>query len=433
MKPLLRDTRVHRLLAANTLGAIGTGVTIFSVPWLLVHEPGGSEAYRWATIGTTIVLLLAMPYWGAWVDRHSRKTGVLASETWGFFSAIAMAVAVLVGGAGQAELVLIYFAGMLYYTLHFPPRFAMIQQMFDRSQYQSLIGLMEIQGQTAMMIAGGLGGWLVTHVPLWGILFFNAFTYLASFLIQATLPYEPTHLTRTAREVTTPLGAEMDEAPDVAGSVPKAPSARSVWHAVGEGWVWLRARPQLTVFFTCSLMPFIIVMAANYLFPIYVAHTLHASAVWFAAGEIAFAIGAIGAGALLPRLLAQHTAATTIPGTMLAFLAGLLAVIVFQLPFAYLGASVLLGFGNAGSRVARSSLMLHVIPNDVMGRVGVFFSVLDRILRTVLVLAMGIIDLYGPPAGFAVLAVVLLAALYGVMQSRHALPRRAAEPSPLAA
>ena len=42
-----------------------------------------------------------------------------------------------------------------------------IQQLFDRSQYQSLIGLLEIQGQTAMMIAGGLGGLLVDRVPLW--------------------------------------------------------------------------------------------------------------------------------------------------------------------------------------------------------------------------------------------------------------------------
>jgi len=32
MTELLRDTRVQRLLVANTLGAIGSGVTIFSVP-----------------------------------------------------------------------------------------------------------------------------------------------------------------------------------------------------------------------------------------------------------------------------------------------------------------------------------------------------------------------------------------------------------------
>ena len=38
-----------------------------------------------------------------------------------------------------------------------------------------------------MMIAGGLGGVLIERVPLWTILLFDAATYLASFLIQATL------------------------------------------------------------------------------------------------------------------------------------------------------------------------------------------------------------------------------------------------------
>jgi MFS family permease len=407
MKDLLRDTRVQRLLIANTLGSIGSGVTIFAVPWLLVHQPAGNEAYRRVTIGTTIVLFLLMPYYGAWVDHHSRKTALLASEAWGFLATAAMAVTgLLLGGFATWQLMTIYFAGMLYYTLHFPAKFAMIQQMFDRSQYQSLIGLLEIQGQTAMMIAGGLGGVLVERVPLWGILLFDAATYLASFLIQASLPYEATHLAAPSSSAAT--------------SLPK-PAAPSVWSGVAAGWRWLRERPRLAIFFTCSLVPFLIVMAGNYLFPIYVAQTLQASAVYFAGGEIAFALGAILAGVILPRLIGRHTAANTIPATMLVFLGGLIVIIVLRFPLMFLAAGALLGFGNAGCRVARSALLLHLVPNEVMGRVGGFYQVLDRVLRTVLVFAMGIIDLHGPPAGYMVLTAVLLVALWGVMQTRSAV------------
>jgi MFS family permease len=404
MKVLLRDTRVQRLLVANTLGSIGSGITIFSVPWLLVHRPEGSAAYLWATVATTIVLFAITPHYGAWVDRHSRKTALLASEAWGFFATVAMAITGLVlGGFATWQLMTIFFCGMLYYTLHYPAKFAMIQQMFDRSQFQSLVGLLEIQGQTAMMIAGGLGGWLVEHVPLWVILLFDAATYLTSFLIQATLPYEAIHLaTRHSPHVT--------------------PTAKpSIWQSVAEGWRWLRDRPRLTVFLTCSLMPFIIVMTANYLFPIYVSQTLHAGAEWFAGGEITFAFGAIAAGALLPRLIAQHSASTTIPATMLVFLGGLVLVLLVRIPLVYLGAGLLLGFGHAGCRVARSALMLHLIPNEVMGRVGGFYNVLDRVLRTLLVLAMSVIEISGPPAGFAILLVVLVLALFGVFQSRSTL------------
>lgn len=425
MKTLLRDTRVQRLVVANTLGSIGSGVTIFSVPWLMVHQAGGNDAYRWITIATTIVLFAIMPHYGSFIDHHSRKTVMLLSELWGLFATTSMALTGLaLGHFAMAQLMAIYFCGMLYYTLHYPAKFAMIQQMFDRSQYQSLTGLLEIQGQTAMMIAGGLGGYLVDHVPLWVILLFDASTYLTSFLIQATLPYEPTHLQPA------PAAGEARHAVETArsghgGSVtPAAPTAAakpSVWRSVAEGWWWLRDRPQLTIFLTCSLIPFIIVMAGNYLFPIYVADTLHASAAVFAGGEIVFAIGAIGAGALLPRLLAQRSAASTIPGAMVVFLIGLVIVFTFRFPAAYLAASALLGFGNAGCRVARNALMLHIVPNAVMGRVGGFYNVLDRVLRTLFVMAMAIIDLYGPPAGFAVLLALLLLALFGVAQTRGTL------------
>jgi hypothetical protein len=53
-----------------------------------------------------------------------------------------------------------------------------------------------------------------------------------------------------------------------------------------------------------------------------------------------------------------------------------------------------------------------------MGRVGIFYSALDRLLRTVLVGAMGIIDWYGPPSGFLLLAAVLLFAFASTLQSR---------------
>ena len=437
MKALLRDTRVTRLLVANTLGSIGSGVTIFSVPWLLVHQPDGNAAFRWITIATTLALFVVLPYWGAWVDRHSRKTALLTSELWGLFAALSMALTGLVlGGFATWQLMTIYFCGMLYYTLHYPAKFALIQQMFDRSQYQSLIGLLEIQGQTAMMIAGGLGGLLVEHVPLWGILLFDAATYLISFLIQSTLPYTATHLTVSAPHVSgradfsplssSPTGGLKSALPQTHA----APSPRAgVWQSVAEGWRWLRDRPRLTVFLTCSLLPFIVVMAGNYLFPIYVSQTLRAGAGWFAGGEIVFALGAILAGAILPRLIAQHRAATTIPGTMLVFLVGLALVTFVRHPLIYLAAGALLGFGNAGCRVARSTLLLNLVPNDMMGRVGGFYSVFDRLLRTGLVLAMGIIEISGPPAGFMILLAVVALALVGVMQTRSALNTTAPKPS----
>ncbi len=254
MKTLLRDTRVQRLLLANITGSIGSGVTIIAVPWLLVHRAHGDQLYGWTTLGTTIALFLLMPYYGAWLDRHSRKTMLLVGEAFGFAATLSMGLwALTTGEVATWQLITSYFCGMLYYTLHYPAKYAFLQQIFVRSQYQSLMGLMEIQGQVAMMIAGGLASMLVDRVPLAIILLLDAATYLFSFCVQSTLPYEATHLHDAA--TTSPAG---------------------VWAALAEGGRWLGAHRRLSVFFACTLVPFVLVMVSNYLFPIYVATVLQA-------------------------------------------------------------------------------------------------------------------------------------------------------------
>jgi len=399
MKDLLRDSRIRRLLLANITGSIGSGVTVFAVPWLLVQQPGGNASYGAVTLLTTIILFLFLPYYGVWIDRHSRKTMMLGSELFGFGATAAMAaVGALTGRYGLWQLSAIYFCGMLYYTLHFPAKLAMLQQVFDKSQYQSLMGLMEIQGQAAMMVAGGLGAILVEHVSLTTILCFDAATYLFSFVIQSRIPYHADHLA--------PAGA------------PRA----SAWASIAEGWQWLRDRPRLTVFFTASLLPFVAVMVGNYLFPIYIAQTLGAGAWVFGAGEIVFALGAIVAGLALPRLIAEHSAQRTIPVTIAVFALGAALLVFFPTVGVYLLAALLLGFGNAGSRVARSAALLHLIEKKVMGRVNSFFYAYDRVLRTLLTsAAIAIVAAGGARPAFALLLALVLVGLVAVWQSRSAL------------
>lgn len=409
MVTLLRDTRVQRLLVANLTGSIGSGITLIAVPWLLVHRANGDQLYGWVTLGTTVVLFLFMPYYGAWLDRHSRKTMLLVGELFGFAATLSMAAwAYFTGHVATWQLVVSYFCGMLYYTLHYPAKYAFLQQIFTREHYQPLMGLLEIQGQAAMMIAGGVGSVLVDHVSLALILLLDAGTYLFSFFVQSTLPYEATHLRDTT-------------------AIPPA----NAWRAMAEGWRWLRERPALSLFFACTLVPFIVVMVGNYLFPIYVSQVLRASASVFGGGEIAFAIGAMLAGAVMPQLASQRGADRAIVLAHATCIVAISAIVLLRAPVPYYAAALLFGFGNAGTRVARNALMFLTVPNAVMGRVGMFFNVYDRVLRTVLTYAMTLI-VAGASAtlGFAVLLVVLVVAFAGVWTSRNSVATVSAAPAP---
>ncbi len=400
MKDLLQDTRVQRLLLANITGSVGSGVTIIAIPWLLIQQPGGERAYGYATLGTTLALFLFMPYYGAWIDRHSRKRMMLVGEAFGFFATLTMAIWAFVSGRVETwQLMTSYFCGMLYYTLHYPAKFAFVQQTFERRHYQSLTGLMEIQGQTASMLAGGLASLLIGHIALPVILLVDAGTYLFSFVVQSTIPYHASHLEEARR---------------------RAP--RNAWLAMAEGGRWLRDRPRLCVFLLATYVPFVAVMVGNYLFPLYVDRVLAASSDVFGRGEVIFALGAILAGLFIPRLATSHGAHRTIVATMGLFLVGLAVLSLFHATPFYYAALLLLGLGSAGSRVARGALVLNLVPNTVMGRVQMFFSAFDRLLRTILTFAATVIVARSSASlGFAGLGLVVLVAFAAMLASRSSV------------
>jgi MFS family permease len=398
MKDLIRDTRVQRLLVANITGSIGSGITIVAIPWLLVHRTGGDQIYGYATVGTTIVLFLFMPHYGSWIDRHSRKTMLLAGELFGLVATVSMAaVAFLSGHVATWQLIASYFCGMMYYTLHYPAKYAFLQQIIDPKHFQSLTGLMEIQGQAASMISGGLAGLLVDRIPLWLILVIDAATYLFSFIVQFTLPYKSTHLI---------VGAP----------------ATSTWKTMTEAWRWLHAHARLSIFFGCTLVPFILVMVDNYLLPVYVTSVMQASATVFGGGEITFAIGALLAGVFIPIIATKSGADPVIMVTMTLCLIAIGLLMLLQVPAGYFVAMCIFGVGNAGCRVARTAVMLRVVPNAVMGRISMFFGAADRLLRTALISTSTLIVAhYNPTTAFAVLGLVLLAALVGALATRASL------------
>ena len=408
MKELLQDFRVRRLLLANITGSIGSGITIIAIPWLLIQRAHGEQLYGYVTIASTIALFALVPHYGAWLDRHSRKTAMLAGEIFGATATLCMAAWMLVTGETATwQLLVLYFCGMLYYTLHYPAKFAFVQQIFERRHYQKLMGLLEIQGQTASMLSGGLASMLIDHVSFSSILLFDAGTYIFSYCVQRTIPYEATHIASAK------------------------PSAGAIADLM-EGIRWLRDRPKFTTFICCTLAPFVAVMVGNYLFPIYVQNILRAPAAVFGTGEMAFAVGALCAGLFGPRLLASARSATVAMVMMAVFVAGLALLSSVHTVATFYIALLMLGLGNAGTRVARNSVLLHEVPNAIMGRVNVVITAADRLLRTGLQFAaIAIVVRADASLAYGTLLAFVGLALLLAYLTRHALHGTSADaPSP---
>src|SRR5258708_38118070 len=125
------------------------------------------------------------------------------------------------------------------------------------------------------MFAGAAGALLISRVPLWAILAIDATTYAVSFCLVTRLAYSRSKL---------------------------ASATTSALKMMWEGVSYLQQRPRLSIVMFASFLPFLALMVANYLSPIFVRDTLGMGSEVYAAGEVSYAGGAGGAGVRVPLI-----------------------------------------------------------------------------------------------------------------------------------
>lgn len=361
MNSLFRDRRLHYLMMANTFSSVGTGITMIAIPWLFVQKHDGETMFGAVTTALTVVMFLLTPTVGMWIDRMSRKTLLLAGEASGFIIVSSFA---LIGTSGNEyypwQLAILFASGSLYYFLFYPTMFAFTQEIFKREQYEALNGIMEMQGQLATVLAGGLASVMLGKVAFHWLLWLDAFTYFVAFSCLSLISY------RRTRQATT--------------IVP-------FWNKFTEGYRYMRKHPSLFWFFLASFMPFIGVMMTNYLHPIYIADVLKEDSSVYGTQSMIYGIGAALAGAIVPFLIRRMGTAASVLLNVGMYAFGVTMFFVWREPFLFYVFVVLTAFGNAGARVARSSLMMAVVPNDKIGRVDSLFRALGFMIRFLLLSA----------------------------------------------
>ncbi len=396
----MRDSRFQKLIFANILSSIGSGVTMIGVPWLLVNREDGAQIYGYAAFCMTAFLFFASPYIGVFIDRMSRKKVLLFSEGFGFIAAAFFAAWGFGAGAYETwHLLGIYAVSSFYYALHYPAQFAFNQEIFTKEQYQELNSVMEIQNQVASMLAGGLTSVFIERIDFFWILFANALTYAGGFALLSLVPYRLS-------------GQQMN--------VSKA----SVWLTMKEGFFYLKDKPLFIVFYVSSLMPFVGVMVGNYLYPVYIAKTLGADGTVMGLADAIYAVGAVLGGCIIPLMLGRIGPFRTVLFTVCAYTAGTILIAIFPAVLLFLALDVILGWGNAGSRVARNTIMMNEVPNEFMGRVNSFFSAIGMLLRISLIgLFARTVSYTGASFSLLVMGGLLLIACIGVLISRSLFAR----------
>ena len=355
---LWQDPKARLILTGNFLLVVGSGITWVAVPWLLIHQPNGDAIFGLSNSALTLLIFLLLPFLGKAIDRHSRKKVLILYYAVGISTNLfVIAMILLQGHVAPWHLVVSISMGSLGISVYYPVQFAFNQEVLARDQYSALSGAIEVQWQAGAMIAGGLASFLISRTPLTWILLFDTGTFTAALVVLAFVPYR--------------RNSSLDA------------NVGSAWKLMLEGLGYLRVRPRLSAVLFGSYLPFLGIMIGGYLLPLFIKITLHAGPEVYGLAEVFYSSGALLAGLIVPSL-----------GDRIGWLATLLltvgcytvSVVVNPLcpgVVVLLGSLVLQGLGNAGSRVARSTMALQAIPNELIGRVNLFYSALERLLRAI--------------------------------------------------
>ncbi|OUQ90358.1 MFS transporter [Brevibacillus brevis] len=392
MREVFAYAPFRKLFFSNFFSGFGQGMTMIGIAWFLVETTGSAQLLGSTMFTSAVLMFFIGPYIGTLIDRYSRKKMLLIENLIGFGVLGLLAIWGFFGEYTEWMLIVIYLTTTFMYQIHYPTQSALVQETFEPKHYNSINSLLEIEGQTASVLAGAFAGILLSSYGLHVVIIFNAITYLFAFTLLSTMTYTFT------------LEKEAKQNQGVAWTV-----------QLMESWRYIQQKKGFLLFGISALMPFIAVMATNLLKPVYISQTLQAGVSVYSLGEVTYALGAVAAGLLVAIVVRKMGQLAAMIGNTLLFAIAIVVMIALPYGWALIAAYTVYGWSNASVRLIRQSLYMTVVPKQQMGRVMSFFNSIGMMMRLVLIgLFTAMIDYTGAGVGYLVLAGLLLLAAIGI-------------------
>ncbi len=370
------------LFLANTISGFSQGITVIAIPWYFSDTLDSPGLFGKIYMAVTIVSLFWGLYVGTLVDRYNRKHLFLLENLAGAFILLTASAYGFYAGEVSVALVSLVFASTFWiYNIHYPTLYAFAQEILERDQYQKLASYIEVQGQLTTMIAGAMAAILLSGASsgnfeflgqeypapfsfeAWSlpkIFLLDGCTYLLSSLVIASIAFVP--LVKRYKE------------------------GGGVIAQLKTGIEFLKVNPSIFLFGNAAYFIFVTIMVANFfLFPNLIKSVLNGSGSDYAIAEMAYALGAIGAG-LFVRYIFNRT--NYVMACIVLSLLG--AAVFFSISYgvSMMGLLVLMAFlalSNSGSRIMRITYLMERIPNQFIGRAGSVFQVINVVFRIILI------------------------------------------------
>ncbi|WYP26963.1 MFS transporter [Alkalihalobacillus sp. FSL W8-0930] len=398
MNGLWNNRNAVVLLGANLFASIGMGILSLGVAWLLVDRQGGEKLLGIVMIATTILLFLTAPLIGVMIDRFSRRNIMRGNQWFVLLLVTPIAVSASINqGLATWQLVLLYVVSVAYYGVHYPNMLAYVQQLFDKGKHGSMNGLLEVQSQSASMIAGGVGGVLFQFIEPSRVLLVVALGSLISLSLIHNLPKDQPFKIK-----------KVDQVPKV--------TERNV------GLTFIKQNLAFSLVILSLLIPFVTLMVGNYLRPVYLNQTLQVDASIYGYTNMLYSLGACMAGVFVTWLFARFGPWAAVIVSVGFYTSSLFFIALIQFVPLFLLLQLFQGLGNAGSRICKQTIMMARIDNSRIGRVNGVFDAIGMGVRVILLLLFTVsMDWFSTQLAFLSMAIISSGAILMIIANRSQL------------
>ncbi len=364
------------------ISGVAQGFSMIAIPWYFARSMDMGR-FSLIYILTNCIALLWVPYAGTFVDKYDRRKIFL------FINLIIGSIVLTIAGIGQMQGTLswilvaaVFMVTFFNYNIHYPTMYAFVQEITEPKYYKKLASALEVQGQIATMSAGAgaallLEGTMDGKINLFGIMVSVPFdiapwkiyeiftldgaTYLVSLIIIYLIRYVPIAVRKS----------------EVGGA----------WERIRIGYQYLKEHKIILLFGVTSYAIFVTLLVCGfYLFPIYVKNHLQEAGDVYAALDMYYGAGAIFAGFAIHWIFRRMEIPNAIAvlsfifGVSCILLAGTRSVVILYL------VALIMGIGNAGSRVLRVTYLFRHVPNQVYGRANSLLVMTNICFRIVFLL-----------------------------------------------
>ncbi len=367
-----------KLLFALFISGIAQGMTLVAIPWYMTSHLELTKEWSFFYIGMTALVIPWTFIAGRIVDRFPKKyifiiENILAGGMllWASFYAEQEPQVAFVAP-------MVFAWNYFFFNIHYPALYAYIQALHSHDQHMNVVSWIEVQGQISNMLGGGLAaillgaGELSELIPasleawtLKDVFFLDGVTYFVALFLITGIEQDRAHPENTKEAL---------------NFLPVLNFVRT------HRYVFLIGFFSYFVFAATLVEGF-------YGSAVYNDVYFEGSAVTYSLAGVAFGVGALLSGSSLPRLKTYISIRVGLLVMMSIAALGFVFGALWISPMAYIGAIFLVGIGNAGTRVFRTTFLMEHVPNHIFGRVANIYTILNLLLRITL-LGIFTIDIF---------------------------------------